>query len=90
MAVYIVTYDLNTPGKDYKDLLAAIRQYTHCYALKSAFFIDTQETHIQVRDRLMALIDGNDMLYVMTITRAWGANRKVPCTEWLNAPGRSF
>ncbi|MER9450114.1 CRISPR-associated protein Cas2 [Mesorhizobium sp. M0254] len=89
MAIYIVTYDLNTPGKDYKDLLIAIRKYTHCHALKSAFFVDSAQTAQQIRDTLMKLIDGNDSLYVMRLTGEWGSNRQMPCTAWLN-DGRKF
>jgi CRISPR/Cas system-associated endoribonuclease Cas2 len=89
MAIYIVTYDLNTPGKDYKDLLAAIRKYTDCHALESAFFVDSAQTAKDIRDSLMKLIDANDSLYVMELQGEWGANRQMACTTWLN-DGRKF
>nr|WMC97158.1 hypothetical protein RAR13_00060 [Aminobacter aminovorans] len=90
MAVYLVTYDLITPGKNYTPLLDAIRKYTNCYALKSAFFIDTLESEVTVAKKLVQLIDGNDKLYVMEITKHWAANKKMVCTDWLNAPVRTF
>lgn len=90
MGVYIVTYDLNSPGKDYAPLLAAIRRYTNCNALKSAFFIDTTESASDIRDKLMKLIDGNDTLYVMELRKHWGCNRKTACTEWLKDPARTW
>lgn len=90
MSVYIVTYDLNAPGQDYTPLIRAIERYTHCKALKSAYFIDTNLEASTVRDGLMTLIDGNDTLFVMNITRGWGANRHTAATNWLNEPGRTF
>lgn len=63
MAVHIVTYDLRAPGKDYEPLLSAIRVYPNCHCLKSAFFIETNESAQAVRDKLMRLVDQNDQLY---------------------------
>jgi hypothetical protein len=90
MAVYIVTYDLNAPGKDYAPLLAAIRRYTHCHALKSAFFVDSQQSAATIRDDLMRYIDANDSLYVMRLSGEWGANRHMACTTWLNDAARRW
>ena len=90
MSVYIVTYDLNAPGKDYAPLLAAIRRYTHCYALKSAFFVDTTESASDIRDKLKKLIDANDTLYVMELKKHWACNRTASCTAWLKEPARSW
>ena len=90
MAVYMVTYDLLSPGKDYGPLLAAIRSYTQCDALKSAYFIDTSEAASTVRDKLMKLIDANDKLYVLRLQQEWAANRAMACTEWLRQPTRNW
>lgn len=83
MAVYIVSYDLNSPGKDYTELLRQIRSYTHCHALKSLFFIETTKSASEVLDHLMRYIYGNDSLYVTRLTGEWGANRHMACTNWL-------
>ena len=86
MAVHIVTYDLRQPGRDYEPLLKAIRSYTHCHCLKSAFFIETGETVAQVRDNLTRFVDANDQLYVINMKQVWAATRKEPCTDWLLQP----
>lgn len=83
MAIHVVTYDLRSPGKDYEPLLKAIRSYTHCHCLKSAFFIDTSEGADTVRNKLMKLVDSNDQLYVIQMQGNWAATRKEPCTDWL-------
>lgn len=90
MAVYIVTYDLNAPGQDYRPLIAAIEKFTHCKALKSAYFIDSSQEPAQIRDALMKLVDSNDMLFVMELKKSWGANRHSTATHWLNHPSRTW
>jgi hypothetical protein len=90
LAVYIVTYDLISPGKDYAPLLTEIRKYTHCDALKSAYFIDTRESAVTLRDKLKKHIDANDKLYVLRLRGEWAASRSMTCTEWLNSPARNW
>ena len=90
MAVYIVTYDLTAPSKDYAPLLEAIRKYTNCYALKSAFFVDTLQDAATIRENLMRFLDLSDKLYVMNITRDWKSAHPDPTTEWLLSPLRTF
>ena len=91
MAVYIVTYDLNAPGQDYTPLIDAIKKYACCKCLKSAFFVDTNESPTaRSVDRLTKLIDKNDSLYVMELKKRWAANRDMLCTDWLNAPARTW
>ncbi|NVM43237.1 hypothetical protein HWX16_23440 [Ochrobactrum intermedium] len=90
MAIHMVSYDLNSPGKDYTELLKQIRTYTHCHALKSTFFIETNQSASAVRDHLMKYIDANDALYVTRLNGEWGANKKMPCTDWLQARNGRF
>jgi hypothetical protein len=90
MGVFIVTYDLRRPGKDYEPLLKAIRRYTHCHALKSAFFIDTTEDRLVIRDKLKAHVDENDQLYVMKLAGDWATTRSELCTQWLQRQERNW
>jgi hypothetical protein len=90
MSVMLVQYDLYAPGQDYTPLIKAIESYTHSKCLKSAYFIDTQQDSAAVRDKLMKLIDGNDMLYVMELKKHWAANRSSGSTDWLKHPSRTW
>lgn len=90
MSVYIVSYDLNAPGQDYSDLIAAIKKYNFCYSLKSAYFIDTSDTAASVRDNLMRYLDKNDVLYVMELQKHWACNRQMACTTWLKDSRRTW
>lgn len=90
MSVYIVTYDLNAPGQDYSDLIKEIKKYSHCYALKSAYFIDTHEEAADIRDKLGKFLDKNDILYVMELQKHWASNRLMACATWLKDKSRTW
>ena len=90
MAVFMVSYDLNAPGKDYTALLVAIREYECCHTLKSAFFIEANTTAGVIRDNLAQYLDANDALYVVRLQGNWAANRKLNCTDWLHAREGNF
>lgn len=90
MSVYMVTYDLNKPGQDYTSLIKAIENYTHCKALKSAYFIDSSDGAAHIRDNLTKHVDKNDMLFVIEQKRHWGANRHSSATEWLKSSDRTW
>lgn len=89
MSVYIVTYDLNAPGKNYSALYEAMEKYTRCKGLESVYFIDTNETASQVRDYLQEFVDSNDVVFVGQLVKHW-ASRNLPCGDWLKASGRSW
>lgn len=68
MAVYMVGYDLNSPGQDYSDLIAAIKSYgTWWHHLDSTWIVVTNQTAVQVRDNLLQHMDKNDEILVAAI-----------------------
>lgn len=64
MSVYIVSYDLRAPGRDYDTLYQRLQTYTHCKALESVWLLDTPRTAAEIRDNLRPVMDGNDLLLV--------------------------
>ncbi len=85
MAVYIVGYDLDKPGQDYKDLIAALRRYSnwwHC--LDSTWLISTSDSTSTVRDNLRQYLDRNDKLLVAAVgaPAAWYGFSE-DCSSWL-------
>ena len=74
MSSMIIEYDLRSPGRNYDDLYAAIKgndQWAHI--TESTWFIKTSLSCAQVRDRLSAVMDTNDRLFVAELvgTAAW-------------------
>jgi len=84
----MVGYDLIKPGKDYSDLIGAIKNVSqdwwHC--LDSTWIIKTNNTAEQVRNLLLDHIDGNDGLLVATLSApgAW-AHFSQECSDWLRS-----
>ena len=68
MSLILVAYDKH-PGRDYAELLAALRAYrTYWNHLDSFWLINTDEAAEQIRDALWILMDSNDELLVMDIS----------------------
>jgi hypothetical protein len=63
----IVSYDLVNPGQNYEALLKRLKNYPQWARLGgSAYLILTNQTPVQVRDDLAAVLDSNDKIFVGT------------------------
>ena len=85
MATYLVGYDLNTPGQDYKDLFEAIKGLgTWWHHLDSTWIVQHNGPAKDIRDALRPCLDSNDEMLVVKLTGegAWtGFNDKG--SQWL-------
>lgn len=66
MKLYMIGYDLNTPGQDYKDLIKKIKELAHGYwhHLDSTWLIRSELSAAQIRDQLTPHVDANDEILV--------------------------
>lgn len=89
MANILIGYDLNKAGKDYANLINAIKSlgpdWWHC--LDSTWIIRTTLSAIAVRDSLAGHIDSNDEILVINITGAEAAwtGFNADCSTWLKS-----
>ena len=69
--VYLITYDLNGPGKDYSRLYTALQQYDNIRdpGLDSVWFVSTTSTANEVSNHIRQYMDANDK-HVVTLMRA--------------------
>lgn len=88
MAILMIGYDLNKKdGEDYKELHDAIKEigsWWHC--LESTWLVKTDKEVVDVRDKLVAHLHGNDKLVVVKVktSTAWAShNLKSDCNAWL-------
>lgn len=66
--IYLVSYDLNTPGKDYQRLIDAICSYENpCRVLKSQWLIRSDKPAEQICKELLAFVDANDELLICEV-----------------------
>jgi len=70
--VFLISYDLIKPEKDYKDLIAGIKAISGswCRVLASVWLVKapSTETPASLGARVRSLIDGDDKLYVADVT----------------------
>ena len=85
MAAYIVTYDLNKPGQNYKCVAEKLEAYpAHWKVQQSVWLLRTNQSAKQVRDIVGECLDPNDKLIVAKLSgeAAWkGYGDKI--SEWL-------
>ena len=89
MAIFCVTYDLNSPGQKYSRIYEYLKQFTHCKDLDSFWLIDTQKSASSIRDALKKLVDNNDQIFVARLEGSWAAS-KFGCGSWLKESTRNW
>lgn len=69
MSCLLITYDLNKPGQDYKELHETIKGLGDWWHhLDSTWLVDTSLTVDQVAERIVKVIDSSDRLLVVNIS----------------------
>jgi len=70
--VYMITYDLNSTGQRYSELISAIKEASNgcwCTYWKSSYLIQSPLSPSQIADRLKPYLDSNDRLIVIEVKR---------------------
>ncbi|WP_456077926.1 hypothetical protein [Mogibacterium diversum] len=83
--VYMITYDLNSTGQRYNELISAIKGASNgcwCTFWKSSYLIQSPLSPSQITDRLKPYLDSNDRLLVIEVKRNYQG--------WLTDDERSY
>ena len=83
--VYMITYDLNSTGQRYNELISAIKKASNgcwCTFWKSSYLIQSPLSLSQITDRLKPYLDSNDRLLVIEVKRNYRG--------WLTDDERSY
>lgn len=83
--VYMITYDLNSTGQRYNELISAIKKASNgcwCTFWKSSYLIQSPLSPSQITDRLKPYLDSNDRLLVIEVRRNYRG--------WLTDDERSY
>jgi len=83
--LFMICYDLNSPGQDYTELITQIKSYgTWWHHLDSTWIIKSKKTAVEIRDHLGKYIDTNDELLVVKFGDAWaGKGFEEKAYNWL-------
>ena len=84
--IYIISYDLKNPGRDYTSLYEAIKSYKDWqHPLESVWLVSTMDSADDIYNRVKPTMDGNDLLFISELQvkhrQGWLAKS---CWEWIN------
>ncbi len=84
--VYLVSYDLGQPNRNYEALTKKIQSYgTRAKVLESLWLIKTTDTASAVMEHLKGAIDKDDKLVVIEIKRHWSTlHLPQEVIDWMN------
>ena len=91
MKTYMIGYDLNKAGKNYSELIDAIKALADGYwhNLDSTWLVNSNLDASQIIDKLTPKIDSDDEILVIAVADDWacyGFNEKA--TQWLRESPR--
>ena len=86
MTVYLVSYDLSSPKRNYNDLYERLKSYeSWAHIMQSTWCIKTNYSAAQVRDYLREVIDADDHMIVVAFGNTWASWLNNDMNEWLNS-----
>ena len=83
MRVFLVTYDLNTKGQNYVDLLNKIKSFPSKRLSESSYAVEADKTAQQLYDYLKTSLDSNDNIYIINITKPYMGFGPKDVNSWL-------
>jgi len=83
--VYVITYDLKSPGRDYSPLYEAIKDnYAWWHYLESTWLVATNETAMQIYNRLVVTITTSDRLLIVRISPDYHGWLPADAWNWMD------
>lgn len=84
--VYLVSYDLGQPRRNYEAIEKKIHAYSYwAKPLESVWFIKTSDDITMVKKNLYSVMDKDDELMVIEVKRHWSTENLSPkVTEWMS------
>jgi CRISPR-associated endonuclease Cas2 len=86
MAVLLVTYDLNKEGKskvDYNKFYKLRNSYNYARLSESSYALQTDESPDTVFNKMRAVIDENDFIYIINLKRPYTGFGLEEVNNWL-------
>ncbi|MCK4822773.1 hypothetical protein KA005_43820 [bacterium] len=85
MKVFLVSYDLKKPGRNYTELYEALKKaHTWWHYLDSCWLLKTSLSARQLFDSLKPHIDGNDFLLIIEVTKNYTGWLPQKAWDWMD------
>jgi len=90
MAVYLASYDLHKPDRDYEPLYEYLRTFSYAHCIDSIWLLDTSETAQSIRDGMLANMHEKDTILVVRLEYEAAWNQYEPCGAWILSSDRTW
>lgn len=85
MAVYAITYTLNSPGQNYEALHAYIKGHDWARVGTSSYLIVSQQAPSTISAAVKSLLDANDHHYVIAVHKPYSGFGPKDVNDWLES-----
>jgi hypothetical protein len=92
MAVYVVTYKLSAPEKEYKELEKVMKSFgSYSKRFDSFWIVDTYHSAKDIKEKIYSALSEEDQLFVIETKKHW-SSRNTPdgMVKWLKSSRRTF
>ena len=84
MTSKIIEYDLKSPNRNYDSVYEVIKSYpVWAHITQSTWFVKTNESCVQIRDKIKKEIDSNDTVFVATLNGEAGWTNAICDSDYL-------
>lgn len=84
MAIFVLSYDLKAPGRDYKPLVDELKRLDAHRTLDSFWLINVDNTARDLLEHFKSFLDESDALWVLELTKAHTfTNAKAGTNDWI-------
>lgn len=66
--IYLISYDLKAPGRDYTSLYDKLKTFKHCHPLESTWIIQSNQSVSDLFNIIKGVVDNNDHFFIVDIT----------------------
>ena len=84
MKVYLITYDLKKPGRDYSGLYNAIKFFTWWHYLESSWMVATNKSPSEIWDSIRPHIDKNDFVLIIEVKNNKSGWLPIEAWDWID------
>lgn len=88
MAIYLITYDLKSPGQDYSALYKAIKSLgDNRHDLESIWFVDTNLSSKEIHEVIRPSMDKGDTVFITKVNSGYHGHANKDLWTWLTSKG---
>jgi len=90
MSVYLASYDLHKPDRDYQPLYDFLKTFNYAHCINSIWLLDTDWTASSIRDGMKENMHEKDTILVVRLLKNAAWHEYEPCGAWILDSNRTW